>query len=93
MKPMSRSSLLAILIGGGALFVAVCILDILLDFEIVYRLLGGGVGLPFRFLQIGFVGLGGDYFSLVKMTLDWAIWCLVFVGLFYAVRAVIRRLM
>lgn len=85
------TSLLLILIGGGVLFVASCVLEtvifVVLGFE---TQLGTGFGVPFRFFAFGLPVMGSDYFSAANLLLDWLIWCLVFAPLFYAVRALIR---
>lgn len=85
------TSLLLILIGGGVLFVASCVLEtvifVVLGFE---TQLGTGFGVPFRFFAFGLPVMGSDYFSAANLLLDWLSWCLVFAPLFYAVRALIR---
>lgn len=91
---MTFISMLTILIGGGVLFAAVCVLDFILrgflGFVIFEKELGTGLGLPFRFFGLGLSLLSSGYFSLTKMVLDWLIWCLVFAAIFYIVRALIR---
>ena len=95
MMSFSTSSLLVIVLGGGALFAVACVLDFIvggvLGFVFVESFIGTGIGVPFRFLQLGFFGLSGDYFSIWKLLLNWLIWCLVFAALFY-VRTVVRGL-
>ena len=85
------TSLLVILIGGGVLFVAACVLEtiifVVLGFE---TQLGTGFGVPFRFFAFGLPVMSSDYFSAANLLLDWLIWCLVFAPLFYAGRALIR---
>ena len=91
---MSTSSIVIVLLGGGVLFAAASILDFIiggvLGFVFVERLIGTGFGIPFRFFQLGLIGLSGDYFSIFKLVLNWLIWCLVFAAFFYGVRALVR---
>jgi len=89
---MRLSDLLLILIGGGVLFVAACVLDFIIEgvFGIVL-IRDGGIGVPFRFFAFGLPVISSDYFSIVKLLLNWFIWCLVFAPLFYGVRALFRR--
>ena len=93
---VTTSSLLIILFGGAVLFVVACVLEFIvsgvLGFVFFQRLIGNGFGVPFRFFQLGLFGLSGDYFSLIKLILNWLIWCLVFAALFHGVRALIRHL-
>ena len=89
---MRLIDLLLILIGGGVLLVAACVLDFIV--EGVYGIVlirDGGIGFPFRFLALGIPLMSSDYFSIVKLLLNWFIWCLVFAPLFYGVRALFRR--
>ena len=78
------------------LFAVACVLDFIVGgvfgFVFVESFIGSGFGVPFRFLQLGLFGLSGDYFSIMKVALDWLIWCLVFAALFYGVRALVRGL-
>ena len=96
MMNVSTSSLVILLIGGGALFAAACVLDFIfagvLGCVFVESFIGTGFGVPFRFFQLGLFGLSGDYFSISKLALDWLIWCLIFAALFYGVRALMRGL-
>ena len=91
----STSSLLIILLGGSVLFAALCVLDFIiggvLGFVFVERLIGTGFGVPFRFFQLGFIGMSRDYFSVPKLVLNWLIWCLVFAAFFYGFRALVRE--
>jgi hypothetical protein len=91
---VSTSSLAIVLLGGGVLFAAASILDFIiggvLGFVFVERLIGTGFGVPFRFFQLGLIGLSGDYFSILKLVLNWLIWCFVFAAFFYGVRALVR---
>ena len=95
MMPVSTSSLLVIVLGGGALFVAASILDFIvggvLGFVFVERLIGTGFGVPFRFFQLGLIGFSGDYFSVFRLVLNWLVWCLVFAVFFYGVRALVHE--
>ena len=88
---MRLSDLLLILIGGGVLFVAACVLDFIIEgvFGIVL-IRDGGIGVPFRFFAFGLPVISSDYFSIVNLLLDSFIWCLLFALLFYGVRALIR---
>jgi hypothetical protein len=90
------TSLVIILLGGGVLFVVACVLEFIisgvLGFVFFHLLIGDGFGVPFRFFQLGLFGLSGDYFSLIKLLLNWLIWCVVFAALFHGVRALIRNL-
>lgn len=94
MMTLSTSSLLVILLGGGALFAVASVLDFIvggiLGFVFVESFMGTGFGVPFRFFQLGLIGLSGGYFSIWKVILDWLIWCLVFAAIFYGVRALVR---
>ena len=93
---VSTSSLVITLLGGGVVFVVACVLEFIvsgvLGFVFFQRLIGDGFGVPFRFFQLGLFGLSGDYFSLIKLVLNWLIWCLVFAALFHGVRTLIRHL-
>jgi hypothetical protein len=95
MMPLSTSSLLVILLGGGALFAVACVLDFIvggvLGFVFIESFIGTGFGVPFRFFQLGLLGLSGDYFSIWKVLLDWLIWCLVFAAFFYGLRALVHE--
>jgi len=95
MMRVSISSLLVVLLGGGVLFVVACVLEFIvsgvLGFVFFHHLIGDGFGVPFRFFQLGLFGLSGDYFSLFKLLLNWFVWCLVFAGLFYGIRALIGQ--
>ena len=88
---MRPSHLLLILLGGGGLFVVVCVLEFIIAgvMGIVLRETPG-FGLPFRFLALGIPLMSNDYFSVVNLLLNWLIWSLVFAALFYSVRALIR---
>ena len=94
MMPVSTSSLVTVLLGGGVLFVAASILDFIiggvLGFVFVERIIGTGFGVPFRFFQLGLIGFSGDYFSILKLALNLLVWCLVFAAFFYGVRAFVR---
>ena len=94
MTRVSISSLLIILLGGGVTFAIACVLEFIvggvLGFVFFERIIGTGFGVPFRFFQLGLLGLSPDYFSFPKLVLDWLIWCLVFAALFQGVRALIR---
>jgi hypothetical protein len=83
-----------VLLGGGVLIAAASILDFIiggvLGFVFVERLIGTGFGVPFRFFQLGLIGLSGDSFSIFKLVLNWLIWCFVFAAFFYRVRALVR---
>ena len=93
--PGSTSSILVILLGGGVLFAAASVLDFIvggvLGFVFVEHFIGTGFGVPFRFFQLGLIGLSGDYFSIPKLILNLLIWCLVFAAFFYGVRALVRE--
>ena len=95
MMAVSASSLLIVLLGGGALFAVACVLDFIvggvLGFVFVESFIGTGFGVPFRFFQLGLLGLSGDYFSIWKVLLDWLIWSLVFAAFFYGLRALVHR--
>jgi len=83
--------LLIVLIGGGVLFVAACVLEFIINGVLGYLVVQEpGFGVPFRFVAFGLPMMGSDYFSAARLLLDWLIWCLVFAPLFYAVRALIR---
>ena len=83
--------LLLILIGGGVLFVAACVLEFIITGVLGIVLVPTtGFGVPFRFLALGLPAMSNNYFSVAKLLLDWLIWCLVFAPLFYGVRALIR---
>ena len=94
--PVSTSSLLVVLLGGGVLFAAASILDFIigavLGFVFVERLIGTGFGVPFRFFQLGLIGLSGDDFSVLKLVLNLLIWCLIFAAFFYGVRVLVNAL-
>jgi hypothetical protein len=83
-----------VLLGGGVLIAAASILDFIiggvLGFVFVERIIGTGFGVPFRFFQLGLIGLSGDYFSIFKLVLNLLIWCLVFAALYYGVRTLVR---
>src|SRR5215212_7845339 len=91
-KPMRlMMNLLIIMIGGGVLFVAACVLEVIISGVLGFVLIQDtGIGVPFRFFALGLGLLSSGYFSAGKLLLDWLVWCLVFAPLFYAVRALIR---
>jgi hypothetical protein len=93
---VSISSLLVVLLGGGVLFVVASVLEFIisgvLGFVFFQLLIGPGFGVPFRFFQLGLFLLSNDDFSVLRLGLDLLIWCLVFAGLFYGVRALVRAL-
>jgi len=76
--------------------VVACVLEFIvsgvLGFVFFQRLIGTGLGVPLRFFQLGLIGLSGDYFSFARLVLNWLFWCVIFVGLFYGVRALVRTL-
>jgi len=84
-------TVLLILIGGGVLFVAACVLEFIISGVLGFVLIQEtGIGVPFRFFALGLPLLSRDYFSAAKLLLDWLVWCLVFTPLFSAVRALVR---
>lgn len=84
-------NLLLILIGGGVLFVAACVLEFIINGVLGYLVVQEpGFGVPFRFVAFGLPMIGSDYFSAAKLLLDWLIWCVVFAPLFYAGAWLIR---
>jgi hypothetical protein len=91
---VSTSSLVIILLGGSALFAVACVLDFIvggvLGFVFVESFIGPGFGVPFRFFQLDLFGRSGDYLSILRVILDWLIWCLVFAALFHGVRVLVR---
>ena len=85
--------MLLILIGGGILFVAACVLEFIITGVlgvVLVPTMDTGFGVPFRFVALGLPAMSNNYFSVTKLLLDWLIWCLVFAPLFYGVRALIR---
>jgi len=84
-------SVLLILIGGGVLFVAACVLEVIISGVLGFVLIQEtGIGVPFRFFALGLGLLSSGYFSAARLLLDWLIWCLVFAPLFYAGAWLIR---
>jgi hypothetical protein len=84
-------NLLLILIGGGVLFVAACVLEFIINGVLGYLVVQEpGFGVPFRFVAFGLPMMGSDYFSAARLLLDWLIWCLVFAPLLYAGAWLIR---
>ncbi len=94
MMRVSISSLLIILLGGGILFAVASVLEFIIGGVLGYvffeLLIGPGFGVPFRFFQLGLIGLSGDDFSVPMVLLDWLVWCVVFAALFHGIRALIR---
>jgi hypothetical protein len=93
--PVTSSFLLLILLGGGVLFALASILEFIvggvLGFVFFESLIGPGFGVPFRFFQLGLVGLSAGQFSIAKMVFDWIIWCLIFFALIQSVRVLRQR--
>ena len=92
-KQMRLIDLLLILMGGGVLFVAACVLEFIITGVlgiVLVPTMDPGFGVPFRFAALGLPVMSNNYFSVAKLLLDWLIWCLVFAPLFYGVRALIR---
>ena len=71
-------SVVLILIGGGVIFVAACVLEFIISGVLGFVLIQEpGIGVPFRFLALGLGLLSSGYFSAARLLLDWLIWCLV----------------
>ena len=85
--------MLQILMGGGILFAAACVLEFIITGVlgvVLVPTMDTGFGVPFRFVALGLPLMSNNNFSVTKLLLDWLIWCLVFAPLFYVVRALIR---
>jgi hypothetical protein len=66
-------SVLLILIGGGVLFVAACVLEVIISGVLGFVLIQEtGIGVPFRFFALGLGLLSSGYFSAARLLLDLA---------------------